>query len=84
MKRKTMPFPIGEWNDPEPFRKKVIGEFDVRDAPGSEQPRMGGTCPEMLDAMIKDRDHYKELAMHWYEMWKKADEANRELIGGKK
>ena len=54
---------------------------DERKAPGAEQHRSGNTCPERLDAMRKQRDHYKELAMHWHEMWKKADEANRELTG---
>ena len=55
--------------------------YDERETPGSEQIRTGNTCPEQLDAMTKDRDHYKELADHWYMMWKVADEENRRLTG---
>lgn len=52
---------------------------DERKAPGSEQPRMGGTCPEMLDDALARVIELEERVDHWRKMWEKADEEIRRL-----
>lgn len=52
---------------------------DERKAPGSEQPRMGGTCPELLDEALQRVMELEGLVEHWHKMWEVADADNRRL-----